>query len=193
MLARARDRLAGREEVRSSGLERATNKLIRGDFRGLPIRSGSMGCVVAPNDPLIHLMADADRQRAIDEAERVLAPGGRLLLELLWWTPSEQARARSSGGLERSEAVVDARGDTIMVHEHWSETGRGFVHATYRFRAPGGVAAEASFRGRRWTEEELRDRLRRAGLRLVRAWGGFDGRPFEKDTGEALLVEAARV
>ncbi len=193
MLARASERSAGRDEVPPSGIERRRGfQLIRGDMRSLPVRSASIGCVVAPNDPLIHLTDNGDRQRAIDEAGRVLARGGRLLLELLWWTPSKEARARSSDGLRRSEVVLDARGATMTVDEHWSETGRGFVHAAYRYRVPGGDGVEASFRGRRWTEAELGDRLRRAGLRRVRAWGGFDGRPFEPDTGEALLVEAAR-
>lgn len=182
MLAKARARLTEHPDIH----------LIRGDLRDLPLRDASIRCAVAPADPLIHLTTDADRQRAIDEAARILFPGGRLLLEFLWWTPPEQERARSASGLPRADVVVGADGDRMEVNELWRESGGGSVRGTYRYRVDGEVAAEASFRGRRWTREELQDRLRRAGLEVANSWGGFDGRPFEPDTARALLVEAAR-
>lgn len=180
MLERAHARLKGRADVR----------LIRGDLRALPLRDASIGWVVAPADPLIHLTMDRDRQRAIDEVSRVLLPGGGLLLEFLWWTPADQERARSAEGLTRTSAVLTDDGDTLEVHEHWRESGEdAFVQGTYRFRI-GHTVAEASFRGRRWTCDELDQRLRSAKLDIVALRGGFDGRTFEPDTAQALLVEA---
>lgn len=184
MLDRARARLAGRADV----------LLIRGDLRDLPFRDASIRWVVAPADPLIHLVTDGDRQRAIDEAARVLLSGGRLLLESLWWTPAEEERARSAGGLRHVRAPAGADSDTLIVREHWQESAAdGSLRGTYQYRIGGRIAAEATFRGRRWTCEELDRRLRAAGLEPVRRWGGFDGRSFEPDTARALLVEAVSV
>jgi hypothetical protein len=36
---------------------------------------------------------------------------------------------------------------------------------------------------------DIRRLLEKAGFRSIQIWGGFDGRPFEKDTDE-LVVEA---
>ena len=48
----------------------------------------------------------------------------------------------------------------------------------------------AEFRGRLWSTEELKRRLRRAGLQLGRLWGGFDRRPFRPGGASRLLARA---
>ncbi|HEY5726631.1 MAG TPA: hypothetical protein VIX40_11780, partial [Methylomirabilota bacterium] len=49
-----------------------------------------------------------------------------------------------------------------------------------------------AFRLRLWTLAQWRRRLREAGLRLVRAYGDFKGRPFRRASGR-LLILAERV
>lgn len=184
MLSHARGRLA----------DRSTVHLLRADFRALPLCDRSMRWVVVPDDPLIHLVSDADRQLALDEIARVLRPDGRLFLELLWWRPEACDRARSSGGLERVRKVEGPGGEAFEVREHWRESGGGgWLRGTYRYVRRGVVLAEASFEGRRWTREELDRRLQRSGLETVAIRGGFDGRAFDPETARALLVEARPV
>lgn len=64
----------GLDEMRDSGIER-----VQGDARMLPFKDGSFGAVVC-YDVLQHLL-EAERARAMDEAYRVLAPGGYVFLE----------------------------------------------------------------------------------------------------------------
>ena len=182
MLRRAGTRLRGAPGV----------TLLRADLRALPLRSGSVALAVAPDDPLVHLLTDADRQRAVDEVARVLAPTGRAVLELLWWGPEARARARSPDGLERRRGVTLDDGGVLEVRERWSEApDRRELRGRYRYLLDGEEVGGASFRGRRWEREEVVRRLRRAGLRVTSTRGGFDGRPFDPESADVLLVEAS--
>lgn len=181
VLSRARERLGGVGGVH----------LVRGDLRAPPVRS-DWDLIAAPNDPLIHLRRDRDRGRALESCARLLARDGRLILDLLWWTPEEVERARSPEGLRKVREIPTPDG-TLLVEERWSlARDRRTVTAEYRYTPPSAPPVAASFRGVRWTLPELRRRLERAGLEIVRLRGGYDDRPFEPDEAEALLVESRR-
>lgn len=184
MLDRARERLGDEPGIH----------LVRADMRKPPVEAG-WDLVAAPDDPFIHLLDDEDRQRVLDAVAGLLAPDGRLLLDLLWWTPDQQARARSSQGLRRTRRVTGPDGSELGVEEWWrlADDGRT-VAALYSYLPRDGENAEeavtATFRGRRWTLPELRRSLERAGLEVRRLRGGFDDRPFDPDDARSLLVEA---
>jgi SAM-dependent methyltransferase len=63
--------------VRARRLPRAARpRLVRGDIRSLPFRPASFGVVMAPYGLLQSLVRPADLTHLLDEAARVLRPGG---------------------------------------------------------------------------------------------------------------------
>ncbi len=180
MLERARPRLSGRAGVH----------LVRGDMRRLPF-SGSFGMVAAASDPFTHLARDADRDRCLAEAAGLLAPGGRLVLELHWFGPGRLAAARSEDGYRRTRRLDTGGDEGLRVRETWrceQETRR--CEARYEYLRRGRVVDEASFRARLWSLSELRERLARTGLELRSLWGDFEETPFDPASSPRLLVEA---
>lgn len=182
MVSRARQRLDGVEGVR----------LVQGDLRAPPLGPG-WDLVAAANDPFIHLRRDRDRQEALDASAALLDRDGRLVMDLLWWTPEDARKAGSPEGLRRVRESTPDQYGPLRVEELWRVERDGCtVEARYRYVPATGAPVTASFRGRRWTLDELRRRLARAGLDIVRLRGGYDDRPFEPSGARALLVEARR-
>lgn len=182
MLRRAREHLEG-----GSG---ENVHLLLADIRHLPLR-GPIDLVVAPDDPFIHLVRDEDRDRVLSSVAALLHPRGRLVLDGLWWTPRQEERARRDPGLVLERTVPADNGPDLRIRETWTLEEDGIhVQGQYRYARGRRKTGEARFRGRRWTVPELRERLERAGLRLTRLLGGYDGRPWAPDTADALLAEA---
>lgn len=182
LLARARRRLATCAAV----------TLVLADMRSLDL-GDVFDLVVAPDDPFVHLLSGDDRDAALEAVARHLAPGGRFVIDGMWWTPGELAAARGAAGLTKDRLCRYEGPGNLHVHETWhaDAEGPGF-EARYLYAAGGRTLREASFRGRRWTREEVEERLPKVGLEVARLRGGYDGRPFEAATAEALIVEARR-
>lgn len=70
--------LARAREAETVGLDHdtASRRTVRGDLAVLPVRSGRMDVVLAE----CVLCLTSERQRSVEEARRVLRPGGRLVL-----------------------------------------------------------------------------------------------------------------
>jgi SAM-dependent methyltransferase len=68
-------------------------------MKELPFEDGSFGLVVS-SIAIHNIKGRAGRQRAIDEAVRVLRPGGRLLVADLWGTRQYRARLAKLGMLD---------------------------------------------------------------------------------------------
>src|SRR5438105_3078869 len=160
MLERARRRLAGLGNVR----------LVLGDMRAPPLR-GTFDLVVAADDPFSHLVASADRQRALSAAAGLLASGGRLVVDALWFNPSELARRAGAGLRSEREAAGDR---SLRVREHWRCDPRSHrCRASYTYSRDGAEVASAAFVARSWTAAEVRRRFAAAGLRVERCWGDY--------------------
>ncbi|BAL89727.1 putative methyltransferase [Actinoplanes missouriensis 431] len=76
-------------------------ELHTGNMTGLPFPDGSFDVVVS-NVAVHNLKASEDRDRAVDEAVRVLRPGGRLLIADLGGTRQYEQRLRHLGMAEVS-------------------------------------------------------------------------------------------
>jgi SAM-dependent methyltransferase len=164
--------------------------LVRADMRALPVR-GTFDLVVAANDPMSHLLDDADRDRALREIAGCLAPGGRFVLDALWLSPGEAAAVNRTGGRVRHH-VESLHGEPLDVTERWcpSPGHRRCFRAAYEYRRPGRRPVEAAFDARAWTPSELHDRFGRAGLRMTRRWGSYRREPWDPSTSSHLIVEA---
>jgi ubiquinone/menaquinone biosynthesis C-methylase UbiE len=74
-------------------------ELYTADMKELPFEDNSFDLIVS-SIAIHNIKGRAGRQRAIDEAVRVLRPGGRLLVADLWGTSQYQARLAQLGMLE---------------------------------------------------------------------------------------------
>lgn len=122
-------------------------------------------------------------------------------------TLERMARALRPGG----RLLMDHRNpdyDVTLPTHSWREPRRGLyvlwtlevnprthVHEATWLIVSGGAGRRGSprvirkrFRLRLWTLPQWRRRLRGAGLRLVRAYGDFSGRPFRRESSRLLIV-----
>jgi len=167
---------------RSAALLRRTSaelraRVVRGDFRRLPFRSGAFETVVMLFSSFGYF-DDEDNARTLHELRRVLGPDGSVVLDLM--NPG-RVRAnlvahsvRRQGELEIDERRSLAAGGTRVVKDVLLRSHTGAV--------------------RSWREDvrlyeppELRELLERAGLVLVRTEGDFDGRPFASDAPRQIV------
>lgn len=179
MLAKARSRLSGHEHVH----------LMVADMRTLAL-GDRFDLVVAADDPFVHLNRSRDRQRTLEVVKRHLAPGGRFVLDAHRLSRRRVRDFHREGEYVR-ERTVGPESDELRIREHWTwipETTRCL--ARYEYLREGTVVAEASFRARLWTVEELEERLPRAGLEVRHLWGDYDRSPFDAASSRHLLVEA---
>ncbi len=176
---RARRRLAGRPGVRLLVADMRTFRLDR-----------RFGLVVAANDPFSHLRSDRGRDRALRRVAAHLAEDGRFLLDALWFPESWVEEAAGDGGKTvRQEAPGDGDDTDLEIRQRWrcDPSDRTCVA---EFRMTGGEEAVTStFRGRWWGPGELEERLERAGLRVRRRWGDYDGADWTPEASH-LVVEA---
>jgi SAM-dependent methyltransferase len=175
MLGAARRRLAGVANVR----------LFAADVRGLRLRA-TFDLVAAVDDPFVHLLADADRDRALRAAARHLAPDGRFVLDAAWLSPRRRRVAASRAGL----VIAHRAAGGLAVREVLrcaAETRVCAVRFTYE--APGAPPVAASFRGRLWSLAELQRRARAAGLAVTDLWGDYDRSPWRRATSPRLIAE----
>jgi ubiquinone/menaquinone biosynthesis C-methylase UbiE len=124
MLARARSRA-----VRLP--RRLRPSLLQGDIRALPFRNAAFAAVMAPYGMLQSLVRDADVTALLAEVRRVLARGGRLVIDLVPDLPawgeyrervSLQGRGPRGGHLTLVESVrQDRRRKLTIFDETFSE------------------------------------------------------------------------
>lgn len=181
MLRRARRRLAGRRGVH----------LIRADVTRIPLRSG-FHLAVAANGVFSHLLEDDERSRALKDVSSLLRPGGRLLVDALWF-PSEERRKLCRGDGRTRQRTVGEGEERMEIRERWECDGRTRrCTARYEYRLPDGRVERAESRVRYWSYDELEERLQAAGFRLTRAWGGYRGEEWDPESSRVLVADARR-
>jgi len=149
-------------------------EFVQGDMRELPFDDGRFDLAIAANDPFAHLLEDADRGRALDEAQRVAA---RVVIDALFLPASDDARTRATGCVR--EAVLP---DGTLRQESWHAIGPHAYRTTYRYVRGGRALAHARTDVRAWSVDEPALRGRWA-----RLYGGLDGRPRDPDARELAI------
>jgi len=165
--------------------ERTGARLVRGDMRALPFRSGSFALAVNLFTSFGYFLDDDEHRRVIQQVAAALTPGGHFVLDYL---NAEQVRH----GLE--------------LGEQWKRSGNGErrgggeVRVTRRIGADGRfVIKEIELRdeGRRFEERvrlydaaELAALLTDAGLRVATQFGNYEGGPVGPAAPRVILVAA---
>ncbi|MFL6290151.1 MAG: class I SAM-dependent DNA methyltransferase [Thermoanaerobaculia bacterium] len=170
LLAKARRKLLGLPHVH----------LLVADMRELHLQK-TFDLIAAVDDPFVHLTEDEDRDRAFAVVAEHLAPGGRFVLDAAWFPPEDRE------DLVKEHVTRDGK---LRVRQVWHcDPESRLCTARFEYRQEGRLAAEASFPGRLWSVEELRERAGAAGLRLSRLWGDYDLRAWDRASSPRLIAE----
>jgi ubiquinone/menaquinone biosynthesis C-methylase UbiE len=173
MLARAQKRLA-----RAGLSDRA--RLVRGDIRRLPFRSGrQFGLVMAPYGILQSLTRERDLRATLDSVARVLRRGGLFGIDLVpdlprWSEYNRRVSLQGTRGRSTTVTLVESvrqdrrRGLTIFDQEY-VERRRG-QRTVHRF----------ALTFRTLSVPQMRRRLERAGFTIQAVLGDYRGGPWDE-------------
>ena len=156
---------------------RSRAALVRGDMRALPFQAASFTLVVNLFTSFGYFRSDAEHGEVVRQVARVLAPGGRFVLDYL---NAEQVRR----SLRRDSEEISDGDAGARVRRRFSEEGR-YVVKEIELRAENRSFQE---RVRLFSAVELEALLRAGGLAVVERFGDYDGRPFAADAPRAILI-----
>lgn len=180
-----------RRKLTAAGAASAT--LIEGDLRQSLLPAGSANFAICTSNTLMHITSPEEQQQVLDEAYRILAPGGLLLIDLfnpdlerLFAVAGVQEfadRWHTSDGAEvikwsvRQVDPATQTQETLFIYEEIARDGtvlRTICPFVLRYL---------------WRNEgELM--LRAAGFAVEEVWGDFDG--SEHESGSEHLIFLAR-
>lgn len=152
------------------------------DLRELPFRDGSFDAVLNVFTSLGLFIDDAEDVRALQEARRVLRPGGKLLLESMH-------RDDVIASYAEKDRWTLANGTEVRVRRRFDPV-RGISHERLRWRR-GEASGEKRHSLRLRTATEIDGLIRSAGL-IPEAWyGGWDGDDLRFDSPHVIVVARA--
>ena len=154
---------------------------VRGDMRALPLAEQSFAAVACLFSSFGYFESEDDHLRVLHEVERVLRPGGGVLLDLM---DPETVRFKL-----RQQDVEQVDGRTVEIERALIEGGRRVVKQIRMIR-DGSASMTWQESVRLFTLDEVESLAVRARLRLAGVWGDFDGRPHLP--GETRQIVALR-
>jgi SAM-dependent methyltransferase len=191
MLERLQQKLAHQPpDVR----ERVT--VVVGDMRTFTLAE-RFPLIVAPFRTFLHNLTEPDQLACLRRVREHLRPGGRFAFNV--FHPSLEFMAHHAGalaGVWRSTGTIPLAGGGCIVRSEANhyDTVRQLVDSQHRYEefGPDGVLSRTSLHRLQLAylyPPDLRRLLKEAGFESVHVAGGFDGRPFVRDTDE-LVIDA---
>ena len=150
------------------------------DMRRLPFRDASFDVVLNLATSLGLFLHDTPALEALGEIRRVLAPGGRLLLEGMH-------RDDVVAGYAHRDAWTLEDGTRVRARRRFDPL-RGISHEVLRWQEPDGRRRTKRHSLRLRSATELADLVARAGLSLMDALGDWDGHPLRADSPRIILL-----
>lgn len=195
-------RLVAEARRRSAGAARPLVSCRVADARGLDLPGGAADVVLLLG-PLYHLTDPRDRARALQEAARVLKPGGRLFAAAISrWASAFDGLARDLMPDPLFARIVD---DDLRSGQHRNPTERLDYFTTAYFHHPGELAAEVraaglaltgvyGVEGPGWILPDVTERMADAERRetLLRVARLLETEPFVLGSSAHLLAVAER-
>lgn len=150
-----------------------------GDMRNLPFAPGSFDAVLNFFTSFGYFETERENFRVLEEVVRVLAPGGRFVLDLMNPEPV-------ISNLEPRQ-LVETEGRRIEIERWYDETAKR-INKRIRIRPDRGPERSFLESVRAYREEEVTTGLEWAGLEVTRRFGGFSGDPYRRDSPRLILV-----
>jgi SAM-dependent methyltransferase len=142
------------------------------DLRDLPALPPA-DRVLAPFRVLLHLATDAERLAFLERARELLVPGGRLVFDVFEPTP---------GDVKMTQRRWMTRDSGVREFPSW-DVAAGTLDLTVRFRGRETTMHLSYIPGDRW-----RELLDEAGLHVIAAYEGFEGRRFRGRPGDSAWI-----
>jgi SAM-dependent methyltransferase len=162
--------------------------LVRGDIRALPFADGRFSLVAAPYGVLQSLLRERDLAASLEAIARVLAPGGRLVVDLVADLPAW----REYRGRNRLRGWRPGRRSHItLVESVRQDPRRGLTFFEQEFTERRGRTAERhrfELAFRTLSVRQMAGRLERAGLTVTSRLGSYDGDPWTAGADTWILM-----
>jgi SAM-dependent methyltransferase len=161
--------------MREQGLPR-----VAGDMRLLPFTDGSFDWILNFFTSFGYFAGERENFRVLEEIVRVLAPGGRFLIDLMNPGPAlANLKPRDVEPLDAGEAEIERWYDPASQRINKRITVRGGPDEPPR------VFAESV---RLYHPQEVTIGLRWAGLEVDELFGNFQGDPYARDSQRLILI-----
>jgi SAM-dependent methyltransferase len=160
--------------MREQGLPR-----VAGDMRLLPFAPASFDWVLNFFTSFGYFESERENFRVLEEVVRVLAPGGRFLIDLM--NPGPMLANLNPGEVQ----ALDGREVEV---ERWYDDTKKRINKRIVVRTPGEPARTFLESVRVYQPEEVAIGLRWAGLEVASVYGNFQGEPYERDSERLILI-----
>jgi SAM-dependent methyltransferase len=169
MLRMARER-AAREQIRV--------EWVRADMRRFVRPEGFDACLSLFTS--FGYFDDAENRTVLANVAASLKAGGLLLLDL------RNAQKGLAGKEDYEETVTVPSGELFLSVRFDRTAGR--ARAEHVLKRPDGIRISSAFDVRIYSEEELAEMLRSAGMRVCAVHGSLDGRPFSPGAERMVVI-----
>lgn len=150
-------------------------KLVRADIRALPYRESSFDLVVNLFTSFGYFDTDEEHQDVIRDLWRVMRPGGTFVIDFF------NAHTVRETLVARDESIVE--GKKVEQRREITSDGRFVVkHIDIK-----GKKREFIERVRLFSKDELAEMIERAGFRIEKAFGDYDGSAFAQESPRVIL------
>jgi len=162
-----------------------TGGLARADMRALPFPAGGFAAVASFFTSFGYFPEESEDRRVLAEVARVLAPGGRYLMDFL------NRDVAVAGLVPRSVDTIDG---LEMTQERWVDAERDRVEKRVTLRESAGAEPLVSYveSVRLYSASEIGAMMAEVGLEVVERFGSFEGEPHVPDSSPRLLILARR-
>ena len=152
---------------------------VAGDIRRLPFRPATFDWVLNFFTSFGYFEHERENFQVLEEIVRVLAPGGRFLIDLF-------NRDRVLANLV-AEEEQEVGGRRVEIRRWFDDTNQR-VNKRITIHGDGGAPQSYLESVRAYREEEVTIGLRWAGLDVDATYGGFAGESFHRDSERLILV-----
>lgn len=152
---------------------------VAGDMRCLPFAASTFDWVLNFFTSFGYFESERENFRVLEEVVRVLAPGGRLLIDFM-------NVDRTLAALEPYEAVDSD--DRRVEIERWYDPATKRLNKRIRVESGSGPVRSFLESVRAYRADEVATGLRWAGLEVSALYGNFNGEPYSLDSERVIFV-----
>lgn len=155
-------------------------RLVRADMRRLPFVSGSLDAVINMFTSFGYFAGDVDNVVVIQEVSRVLAPRGVFVIDFL---NAHKVRENPGGHTKRE------RSGYVLDEDRYLDDGDRYLVKRVLAVPTDSAASEVAYeeRVRMYTDDELADMIRGAGMRIVGQFGDYSRGAFDSAASDRLI------